>query len=77
MLVWQAGVAEGDVDEDASVVAAHGFGEGVGDAEALGEDAAGIAEEREGERWSAAKAFWRGVCGETATRRAPARRSVG
>ncbi len=40
---------EGEVDHDGAVVLLHGFGNGVGDAEGVGEDGAGVGEEGEGE----------------------------
>ncbi len=42
-------VDEGDVDEDGAVVEAEGFGDGVGDAEGVGEMGAGVGEDGEGE----------------------------
>jgi hypothetical protein len=42
-------VDEGDVDHDGAVVLLHGLGDGVGDAEGVGEDGAGVGEEREGD----------------------------
>ena len=42
-------VDEGDVDQDGAVVVLHGFGDGVGDAEGVGEDGAGVGEEGEAE----------------------------
>ncbi len=39
----------GDVDEDGAVVEAEGFGDGVGDAEGVGEMGAGVGEDGEGE----------------------------
>ncbi len=41
-------IDEGDVDEDAAVVALHGLGDGVGDAELRGEAAGGVGEQGEG-----------------------------
>jgi hypothetical protein len=42
-------VDEGDVDEDGTVVEAEGFGDGVGDAEGVGETGAGVGEDGKGE----------------------------
>ncbi len=49
-LVVQAGVIEGNVDEDGLVVAAVLGGDGVGEAELLGYGATGVGEQREVER---------------------------
>ena len=48
-LIVQAGVIEGDVDEDGLVVTAVLRGNGVGEAELLGYDGTGIGQQREGE----------------------------
>jgi len=42
-------VDEGDVDEDGAVVEANGFGDGVGDAEGVGQVGASVGEDGEGE----------------------------
>ena len=48
VVVAEAGVVEGDVDQDGLEVAAVGFGDGVGDAEAGGYFCSGVGEQREG-----------------------------
>jgi hypothetical protein len=48
-LIAEARIVEGDVDEDGLEVGAVGGGDGVGDAELLGQLAAGVGEEREGQ----------------------------
>ena len=54
-VVAVAGVGDGDVDEDGAEVAAGGFGDGVGDAEAGGEIGVAVGEDGEGKRCGAAE----------------------
>ena len=49
VVVAEAGVVEGDVDEDRLEVAAVRLGDGVGEAELFGDFSAGVGEEREGQ----------------------------
>ncbi len=49
VVVAEAGVVEGDVDEDGLEVAAVGLGDGVGQAEPFGDGSARVGEEREGQ----------------------------
>src|ERR1700677_2664400 len=46
VVIAEAGVVEGNVDEDGTVVAAMRFGDGVGDAEFFCDDGAGVGEKR-------------------------------